>query len=51
MLEATLEALAAIFSRVKAVSLESWEIFEELYGFACMLLDPKLSSQAGRFKG
>lgn len=47
MLEATLEALAAIFSRVKAVSLESWEIFEELYGFACMLLDPKLSSQAG----
>ena len=46
LLEATLKSLAIVFERVQG--LISWNLFEEIFTFCCLLLDDKMASQTGR---
>ena len=47
LFEATLESLSLVLSRIRG--LESWDVFNDLIVLLCLLLDSKMSPQAGVF--
>ncbi len=49
LLESTLLTLAEVLSRVR--DLEGGEMFGDLFSFLCMLLDNKMSREAGEYGG
>lgn len=46
MLEAALLAMAELLSRVRDV--DTWQFFQEMFSVLCMLLDDKMTAEAGK---
>ena len=47
LLEAALLAMAELYVHVK--ELESWELFQDMFSFQCMVLDRNMATQAGNY--